>query len=83
AEVVYLDLPERNILERFTIDSGFIFENYYATYRGDRRALTRDDIVLVDGGPIPFPPNEQMIFDCGEDLKLKLKQIIKSYSIVP
>ncbi|NNL82869.1 MAG: hypothetical protein HKP28_05730, partial [Winogradskyella sp.] len=77
------DLPVRNTLERFTIDSGFIFENYYATFRGDRRALTRDDIVLVDGGPIPFPPNEQMIFDCGEDLKLKLKQIIKSYSIVP
>lgn len=83
ADVIYLDLPEQNILERFTIDSGFIFENFYATFRGDRRALNRDDINLAEGGPVPFPPNEQMIYDCGEDLKLKLKKIIKSYSIVP
>jgi hypothetical protein len=30
---------------------------------------------------VPFPSNEQMVYDTGEDLKLKLKDIIKSYTI--
>ena len=67
------------MLEEFTIDSGFIFDNFYATFRGDRRALLPEDIVLVNGEPIPFPPNEQMVFDTGEDLKLQLKNIISDY----
>ena len=28
-------------------------------------------------GPVPFPNNQQMVFDTGEDLKNQLKGIIK------
>jgi hypothetical protein len=29
-----------------------------------------------DKRAVPFPSNEQMVYDCGEDLKLKLKDIL-------
>ena len=76
ANAVYVDLNSNQLLDSFPIDSGFIFEHFYAKLRGDRRALDEDDRILVNNRPVPFPSNEQMIFDTGEDLKLKLKHII-------
>lgn len=81
AEVVLSDLKQQQVLEAFSIDSGFIFENIYATYRGDKRALSTDDYNFTRSRSIPFPSNEQMIFDTGEDLKLKLKDIISQFQI--
>ena len=80
ARVVYQDLSTNQYLESFPIDSGFEFENRYATVRGDRRALLDNDRDLIRERQIRFPSNEQMVFDTGKDLKLKLKQIITSYN---
>ncbi len=79
ANVVYHDLKTNQLLDAFPIDSEFIFENNYATTRGDRRALTNHDIDLLNNRRVHFPTNEQMVFDTGEDLKYKLKDIINSY----
>lgn len=76
-QVVFTDLKQNQILERFPIDSEFIFENFYGTVRGDRRALNDDDKRLLGNRAVPFPTNEQMVYDTNEDLKLKLKSIIK------
>lgn len=80
ARVVYTDLKQNHVLESFPIDSEFIFDNLYATVRGDRRALTNEDIQILKNQRLHFPSNEQMVFDTAEDLKLKLKNIIVSYS---
>ena len=77
AEVVTFDLKRNQTLQSFPIDSGFVFENAYATYRGDKRALDNRDWNLVNSHRAPFPSNEQMVYDSGEDLKLQLKNIIK------
>ena len=42
----------------------------------DEEALTDRDIELSKRVYVDFPSNEQMIFDTGEDLKAKLKEII-------
>ena len=76
-KVVFTDLKLNQILESFPIDSEFIFENFYGRVNGDRRALNEDDIQLLGNRAVPFPSNEQMVFDTGEDLKLKLKDIIR------
>jgi len=81
ADVVYSNLNSDAILDTFTIDSEFIFENIYARSRGDKRALLREDKGLLKHRRIQFPSNEQMVYDTGEDLKLKLKRIINSYTI--
>ena len=69
------------MIDAFSIDSGFVFENIFGTYRGDKRALVRDDINLLNQRQLRFPSDEQMVYDTGEDLKLKLKDIIGSYNI--
>lgn len=78
--VIYTDLRTNNVIDSFIIDSAFVFENLYANVRGDRRALTQNDRALLRNRPVPFPSNEQLVYDTGEDLKLKLKDIITSYS---
>jgi hypothetical protein len=80
ADVVYLDNTNKQILDTFSIDSGFIFEHIFADYRGDERALNANDRQLLRNRRLPFPSNEQMVYDSGEDLKLKLKGIINSYT---
>lgn len=75
-QVFYNDLVTKQLIDTFPLESEFIFEHRYATYNGDRNAL--DDIYtgLINKRVVPFPTNEQMIFDSGEDLKAKLKHII-------
>jgi len=79
ADVVYLDLISKQVIDRFTIDSGFVFENVFGSYRGDKRALTDEDRNIINNNRMmPFPSDEQMVYDTGEDLKYKLKKIISS-----
>lgn len=81
ADVVYTDLKQNQIIDTFSIDSGFVFENVFGIYRGDKRALVKTDINLINQKQIRFPSDEQMVFDSSEELKLKLKNIISSNAI--
>lgn len=81
ADVVYADLINGELLDTFTIDSEFIFENIYARIRGDKRALSKKDKELLLNRRVRFPSNEQMVYDTGEDLKYKLKNILNRYTI--
>ena len=78
--IIYKDLNSNQVIDSFDIDSGFVFENLFAEFRGDRRALTQNDRALLRNRPLPFPSSEQLVYDTGEDLKIKLKRIINSYN---
>lgn len=67
----------QQVTKSLPISSEFLFENQYATFLGDQRALTQEQRMLTENTFIPFPTNEQMVFDSGENLKLKLKEVIK------
>ncbi len=75
--VVYKDLNRRQQLNSFPLSSEFIFENTFAKYRGDERALTIDDRRILNNYFIPFPNNEQMVFDAGTDIKERFKEILR------
>lgn len=79
ADVVYTDLRTNQTLDAFPIDSEFIFEHFYATVRGDQRALNRQEFDLTRNRRLHFPTDAQMVYDTGEDIKLKLREIISSY----
>ena len=81
ADLVYTDLRSNQILDVFPIDSEFVFNHVYATFRGDERALNRRERDLVGVRPLYFPTDAQMVYDTGEDLKLRLRDIINSYQI--
>lgn len=79
--VEYVNLNTKQLEDAFPVTSEFVFEHVYATYRGDKRALDTDLLPFLDRRGVPFPTEEQMIYDTGEDLKAQLKRIINSYTI--
>lgn len=76
AKVEYIDLKSHQSIQSFPLFSEFVFENIYASYKGDRRASDTNYYSYFDKRAVPFPSNEQMVYDTGEDLKNKLKNII-------
>jgi hypothetical protein len=81
AKVDYINWNTNQLLQSFPIRSEFIFEHVYANYKGDRKAADDSYFSNFDKRAIPFPTNEQMIYDTGEDLKNKLKEIINQNSL--
>ncbi|MEK6154294.1 hypothetical protein WIW50_13570 [Flavobacteriaceae bacterium 3-367] len=74
--VSFTDLHSKQQLNSYPLASEFVFEHIYANYNGDKRALDNDLVALLKLGAVPFPTNEQMVYDAGEDLKNRLKGII-------
>ncbi|MFZ0596838.1 MAG: hypothetical protein WAM46_07635 [Flavobacterium sp.] len=76
AKVDYVDAKTSQLLQSFPVTSEFIFENIYSTYKGDKSACEDNYMTYFNKRAVPFPNNEQMVFDTGEDLKARLKDII-------
>ena len=76
AKVDYIDFKNNQLIDTYPLASEFVFENIYSKYIGDKNACEADYIHYFDKRSVPFPSNEQMIYDSGEDLKGKLKGII-------
>ncbi|WP_299157536.1 hypothetical protein [uncultured Tenacibaculum sp.] len=74
--VKYIDNKTNQLVERFPIQSEFVFEHIYADYDGDKRALDDSFLSLIKVRSVRFPSNEQMVYDTGRDLKQKLKAIV-------
>lgn len=81
ADVVYTEIKTNQVLDAFPIDTEFVFENRFGVYRGDKRALTKNDRALLRERRVHFPTDEQMVYDSGENLKQQLKRIINSYRL--
>lgn len=76
AKVDYIDFRSNQLIDTFPLSSEFVFEYIYANYNGDRNACDSDYLQYFGRRAAPFPSNEQMVYDSGEDLKSKLKSII-------
>ncbi len=81
AKVDYIDFKTNQLIDTFPLASEFVFEHIYSKYTGDRRACDDNYLAYFDRRAVPFPTNEQMVYDSGEDLKLKLKDIINRHKI--
>lgn len=79
ANVRFKDLRSGQVVNSYPLSSEFIFEHIYANVDGDRRALDNNLVALLDLAAVPFPTNEQMVYDAGEDLKARLKSIVNRY----
>jgi hypothetical protein len=76
AKVDYINFKNNQLIETFPLVSEFVFSNMYSTYKGDKRACEDAYYPNFNRRAVPFPSNEQMVFDTGNDLKAKLKDII-------
>lgn len=78
AKVEYINFKNNELMQSFPLTSEFIFENIYATYKGDKRASDDNYYSYFDKKAVPFPSNEQIVYDTGEDLKAKIKNILNT-----
>ncbi len=81
SSVFYTNFITKREIKRFPLTSEIIFENVFATYRGDKRALESDDLVHINNKFEYFPINDRMIFDAGEGIKSQLFEILNESSI--
>ncbi|MBD0776516.1 hypothetical protein HPE56_01825 [Maribacter sp. ANRC-HE7] len=77
--ISYFDLETKQQLNSYPLSSEYVFEHVYANYDGDKRALENELVSLLNLASVPFPSNEQMVYDAGEDLKNRIKGIITSH----
>ena len=76
--VSFIDIKKQQKINQYPLSSQFVFEHIYANYDGDKRALDNDLVSLLQLARVPFPSNEQMVYDAGEDLKNNLKNILNN-----
>ena len=76
-QVNYVQLASNQVLSTFPIKSEFVFQHDYATYNGDKRALRKSFLDMIVLRAVQFPSNEQMVYDAGNDLKQRLKEIVR------
>jgi len=77
AEVNYFNLISDQKINNYPLESLFIFENRFASFEGDKKVLNTDETFLLTRGPVNYPTHEQMLSDASEDIKAKLKSILK------
>lgn len=77
ARYFLIDNQKEQTIESKPLSSSYVFANSFGKFTGDKRALDDKYIKISGSRPLPFPSNEQMIYDCGQDLKAKFKSQIK------
>lgn len=80
-KVEYKDLKRQQITNSYPMQTEFIFENIFATYDGDKRALPTECLDFLNNRPVPFPSNEQMLIDASGDIKVRFSDILKRYKL--
>lgn len=76
ARVIYRDLKLGQNINTFPLASEFIFENVFGSFQGDARVLNDDEKRIIRNAGVPFPSNERMLIDAGEEIKQNLRNII-------
>lgn len=76
-KVDYYDATRRQTMNSHPLETQFVFENAFATFKGDERALNNDEKALLRNRFMPFPSNEQMLYDASGEIKNRLSAILK------
>ena len=73
----FFDNRSGRIFHEEPITAENIFENYAATYDGDKRALTKESKRKIGNSPIPFPTDEALVLQAADRLKPVIKEKIR------
>jgi len=65
-------------VDNIPLQSQFVFDYTVATQQGDKRAIRQEILDILDKQPVPFPTNEQMIYDAAQDIKMQFKDILSN-----
>jgi hypothetical protein len=76
------DLRSRRVVDRERLTAEAKFENYASTFRGDRRALSRNTRRYLGNRPVQFPTDESLILEAADVLKPRLAERLERSSRV-
>lgn len=79
ATVKIIDLYKNEQIKSQNLESLFVFENKFAQFKGDPRVLQPKEQLLIKRGFVNFPSNEKMLLDAVDDVKNKIKTILKKH----
>lgn len=75
--VVEYKRPNGQVIQNFPFREDLVFQNFFATYTGNKKALSEESIRKLGGQPIPFPSDIQMVMDASEIIKTKTFNLIR------
>ncbi len=73
----FFDNRTGRIFHEEPITAENIFENYAATFSGDKRALTRESKNKIGNRPVPFPSDEALVLQAADHLKPVITEKIR------
>jgi predicted small secreted protein len=77
SEFIILDAQQRLLSRVSPINSRFDFDNVAYKIEGDEMALEEKFLRKIRHSQfMPFPNDEQMVFDCGQDIKSRFSQFL-------
>ncbi len=65
----YYDNLTGQLLKTFPVTTEYVFDYYYATFEGEKEALTKETLKLIDNKPVTFPTDAEIIYDTSDELK--------------
>lgn len=68
------NLQNRNLVDSRDLTAEARFENYAATFSGDKRALSDESRQRIGNRPGPFPTNEELLLQAAGQLKPRLEE---------
>lgn len=76
--VVVYKKANKQSFKTFPFREDLVFQNFFGTAKGDRRAISEQSGKLLGGRPLPFPTDIQMVMDASELIKGNTFNIIKN-----
>jgi hypothetical protein len=78
AGVVEYKRANGTVFQSFPYQENLIFKNFFATFQGNKNALSKESKAILGGQALPFPSNLQMVMDASELIKAKTFNLIQS-----
>ncbi|KAF0129274.1 MAG: hypothetical protein FD155_2502 [Bacteroidetes bacterium] len=77
ASVDFYSLPDDRLMQRSPVESGVSFNHRFAIVNGDLRAVSAATTAMMNSGPVPFPPDGNMIMEAAKQLNESLRARLK------
>lgn len=77
ASVDFYSLTDDRLMQRSPVESVVSFNHRFAIVNGDLRAVSAATTAMMNNGPVPFPPDGNMIMDAAKQLNESLRARFK------
>ncbi|MCO5233335.1 MAG: hypothetical protein LC105_00320 [Chitinophagales bacterium] len=76
----FYDFNKKRNIKQEVAQGEAVFNHYYATYSGNKNALTEESKKKITNGPAPFPSDADMILLATNELKKQFRNIFSANS---